>query len=333
MTLRYDHSPQAQRQQAEYILAAINGELRSDDSRLYLLVDPLSLPDDSSDPLVNVLQALQPLAVKLPHDSLAADSYLWLLPLDLQDKQQAALLTLSVDHALQELHPQRLEQGEGRAICGWLTSSFDATTVARQLGETAIQRLPDNSSILLRYYDPAVHSILWSSFNVLQRQRWMGVLSSWIYPCADGQLIIRRHKATPTPQFTFSLMISHADNALITQIGKINRALEQYRLQCLLLERYKERRAIEIAKAALQRACSLHQFSEEHDQQALALDCLQWHPQLDMHPDIRILLSAEERPANSSYVKCVAQLNDSLRQKMCDDMAVLAINTSCSPTY
>ncbi|SUG56320.1 Uncharacterised protein [Salmonella enterica subsp. diarizonae] len=35
---------------------------------------------------------------------------------------------------------------------------------------------------------------------------------------------------------------------------------------------------------ALKRAQQLHGFDNDTDQQALALDCLRLHPELDMHP-------------------------------------------------
>ncbi|MEA9393587.1 DUF4123 domain-containing protein [Acerihabitans sp. TG2] len=321
MTVTYDYRAEAQQKQAECMLCALKTELATADCRLYLLVDPVSLPDEVLHPLVSALVALHPIPVRLPHHALAAQSYPWLLPLDMADEAQAALLRLSIDYALKELHPQRLAQGEGRAICGWLTSPYDAATVARQLGETAIQKLPDNSSILLRYYDPAVHSVLWNHVDELQQQRWLGVLSAWVYPCGDGQVVIHKHKSATYPHLTFSLMLGAEDAVLIARTGRINRTLETYRNKNRMSERHDEVSAGEIVKAALERADSQHGFTQEYDQQALALDCLKWHPQLDMHHHMRTLLTREERPDHARYTTCVKQLDDHIRQRMCDELA------------
>ncbi|MCW1830326.1 DUF4123 domain-containing protein, partial [Enterobacter asburiae] len=248
------------------------------------------------------------------------DSDPWLLQLEMDNPQHRDLLEASIHFAMTELHPDPLSQGNGRAICGWLLSPFDAETVVRQLGNTAIQSLSDQSQILLRYYDPAVHSVLWSHFSALQHRRWLGVLSHWIYPDGDGQIITREHTPVSSPFLSFSLALSPEDEAVIEVTGKINRTLERYRSLCIKHHRHNEVGAATIVSHALERAASQHGFTNERDQQLLALDCLRWHPQFDNHPDVRILLSPRERDLKSSYTACLASLTEARYPQLCNEL-------------
>jgi hypothetical protein len=326
--ISFDYSAEAQNLQAERLREAIDAALSDTEDRLCLLIDPVSLPENVEHPFTSALVAQRPVPVRLPHETLSADSYPWLVALDVHHPPHAALLAQSIAFAQQELHPERLSQGCGRAVCGWLTSPYDTEVIARQLGETAIQRLPDNASVLLRYYDPPVHSVLWSYFSELQQRRWLGVIRNWLYIDGDGQPVIHRHTPAAHPHYTFSLALCEDDATTLAVTGKINRTLEQYRLHGQNAARHQEAQAVRLIRAALARAESLYGFDHEHDQQALALDCLRWHPRFDMHPDMQVLLSPQERDAQASYTRCVLSLTDTLRQKMCDELSTTTTTTA-----
>jgi len=326
----FDFSSEAQAQQAKQLRGVIDKALADSDDNLYLLVDPVSLPKDMNHPLVSSLLAQRPVPVRLPHEKLSADVYPWLVILDVSRSEHVELLEKSIAFALDEIHPEHLSQGNGRAVCGWLTSSHDADTVARQLGETAIQRRHDHSQFLLRYYDPAVHSVLWLYFSRLQQQRLMGIVRSWIYADGDGQAVIHQHVPSVHPHYTFSLALSGEDSATLALVGKINRTLEQYRLNGMASARHGEIEAIHTVRAALDRSVSLHGFEKEDDHQALALDCLHWHSHFDLHPQVRMLLSPQERPPHTSYQSCTQLLADTVRKKMCDELVTTSITP---PTY
>ncbi|MGR7118231.1 DUF4123 domain-containing protein [Klebsiella aerogenes] len=306
----YDYSETAQQRSAKQLHGTLTDTTNQSGGNLYLLVDPVSLPADVNHPFVQALVAERPVPVILPHESLTRDSDPWLIRLDHDNPQHTALLEASIGFALTELHPDHLSQGKGRVVCGWLVSPYDAETLARQLGNTAIQSLSDHSQILLRYYDPAVHTVLWSHFTALQHQRWLGVLSHWVYLNGDGQIITREHMPVSSPFLSFSLALSPEDEAIIEVTGNINRTLERYRAVHISDRRHDEVQAMITASHALERAVSLHGFEDECDQQALALDCLHWHPNFDTHPDVRILLSPKEREPETDYTTCTASLTE-----------------------
>lgn len=320
MTITYDYTPQTQSQQAGPLLTGLRAIAEKGQENVFLLIDREALPEDVKLPFITALAEQRPVPVRLPHRKISMDRYPWLIKLDLTQPAHHALLELSVFHAQEELHPDRLCNGGGRAVCGWLTSPYDTSTLAKQLGHTAIQRLISGQQILLRYYDPAIHSALWQQLNDLQRERWLGGLSGWHYLNGDSQLISHCHTASPYALMAFSLMLSPEDEFRIVLCSKICRTLECYRQTQINQPRHDEATAILLVRDALNRAKQLHGFNEEADQQALALDCLQWHPKFDTHRRLLILLSPREREPEADYVACVAALSDKDRQQICHEL-------------
>jgi len=317
MTTIYDFSPQSVAQQAEALLTRLRALAAEKQQNLYLLIDWEALPEDVMHPFITALVEQRPVPVKLPHHKLTADRQPWLIKLNLLQPAHHTLLALSTRHALEEQHPDRLCNGGGRAVCGWLTSPYDTNDVAKQLGHTAIQSLVSGQQILLRYYDPAIHGILWPQLNDLQHERWLGVLSGWHYLDGDGQLVSHCHSPSAYPYMTFSLMVSPEDEIHISQTGKIVSVLERYRQAQINQSRHDDITAITIVREALLRAQHLHGFDNDIDQQALALDCLRLHPRLDTHPRMQILLSPRERESETDYAACVAALSVRDWQAIC----------------
>lgn len=330
VTIMYDFSPQAATQQAEVLLTQLRAAIAECQGYVYLLIDREALPEDVTHPFITALVDLCPVPVMLPHRKLTMDRSPWLIKLDLLQPVHNALLVLSVFHAQEEQHPDRLCNGGGRAVCGWLTSPYDTTAVTKQLGHTAIQSLVSGQQILLRYYDPAIHSALWPQLSDLQRERWLGALSGWHYLDGDGQLVSHCHMASPYTLMTFSLMLSPEEEPRIALSGKICRTLEHYRQVQINQPRHDEATALPIIRDALSRAQHLHGFTSEADQQELALDCLRLHPQLDTHPRMKILLSPREREPDTDYATCVATLSERDWQRICHDLNTEETNASVS---
>ncbi|MCK1967920.1 DUF4123 domain-containing protein [Franconibacter sp. IITDAS19] len=326
----YDFSPQSVTQQADVLLTQLQAAIAECQEYAYLLIDREALPEDVMHPFICALVDQRPVPVTLPHRNLSMDRHPWLIPLDLTQATHQALLVSSVRHALEEQHPDRLCNGGGRAVCGWLTSPFDTAVMTKQLGHTAIQRLISGQQILLRYYDPAIHGILWPQLDDVQHERWLGVLSGWHTLDGDGRLVSHSHSASPYPYMTFSLMISPEDEIHISQTGNVVRVLERYRQAYISASRHDETTTITITHRALKRAQQLHGFDNDTDKQALALDCLRLHPELDKHPRMKILLSPREREPGTDYATCTGALSDRDWQLLCHDLNTEETNASAS---
>jgi hypothetical protein len=289
--IHYDYSPQAAERQADTLyntVAELHGETGHP---LYLLFDPVLRLEHIDTPLMQALVRRQPAPVPLPHQSLSEPDYPWLVPLDLNQEYDQALLRLSISVALEELHPDALEQGLGRAICGWLTSPAKPEDIVKQLGHTAIQRTGINRHILMRYYDPAVHNLLWTLLSELQQRRMGGMLSGWIYPDGDGQVVIRRFQPAPMLYSTFSLGLNdkQCDFILYTS-GVTCRALRGYRQAKVAEARYSELAAASHISQALVRLTGHPALQQATDKERFALQVLQYHPQIDRHPAMADLL-------------------------------------------
>lgn len=291
-TISFDYSSQGQQRQADKMLKLITEEMTGCSDALYLLVDPVVLmAQPVDDTFGEQLIAHKPELVKFRHKSISSSEALWLMTLDLRDDDDRQLLEKSIRVALDELHPERLCRNTSRAICGWLTSLFDSQTVAKQLGETAIQRLVFGQEIRLRYYDPLINNILWPVLNALSQERLMGILSRWMLIDGDSQPVIRRHLPSTYAYFTFSLaLMPELTDFLSIYGGVINRTLDRYRKMLIHAPRYPELYAARLIHEALDRQRSHPAFCDNEQREDLAFRVLRYHPLIDQHPKIQYLL-------------------------------------------
>jgi len=298
LTINFDYSPQAQQMQAEKMLALIEQEMRGSTETLYLFIDPVPLVLQTDTTFFDRLVARRPVPVSLPHKAISASDYPWLVALNLSNDDDRKLLVLSITVALDEIHPDKLCRGKGRSVCGWLTSLHSIEDVAKQVGHTAIQQQPSHQMMRMRYYDPAVNSILWPVLEEFRQQRVMGILSRWILLDGDGQPVVRRYRADSALHLTFLLGLSQEQTDFILHdAGIINRALRRYRLLAMDMPRYPELTAARLVSEALGRVRSHPAFHDDDEKEDLAFHILSDHPRIDRHPKIDYLLDPYSFPA------------------------------------
>lgn len=292
--IKFNYNSQAAEKQASVFFATILEVCQDSGDNLYLLTDPAVLLQRTDSPFVQTLVSHNPVPVPLPHQSLSAGDYPWLLALDITSSDDLALLHTSIVFALNELHPDSLCQGLGRGICGWLTSGAKPAGLIKQLGHTAIQKQPDHNPVLVRYYDPAVHSLLWPQLSELQQRRMAGVISGWLFPDGDGQPVIHRSQPSPVLHSTFSLGLNTGQCHFILGLcGTINRVLRRYRQLHIAELRYSEQSAALYLRHALTRQAGHPALRQEADRLRFALLLLEYHPQIDLHPKVADLLDRD----------------------------------------
>lgn len=319
-TLEYNYSAETTEQQAEKVLAILRDELTDSTNPWYLLVDPVPLFKSGGSPFLDRLIAEDPVPIRLPHSSLIDGDYPWLLPLDITKAANQDLLQQSVLMALQEIHPQKLCHKAGRAICGWLSSPFDLTQVTRQLGETTIQQRVVNSPILMRYYDPAIHNLLWTQLAPFWHKRLMGMLARWIFVDGDGQSVIRHHTPASHPQYTFQLaLIAEQADFILHDCGIINRALRQYRQQAINHPRRCELACALLIQQALARLTNHPALANDAEKEIFALQVLQYHPEIDQHPKIEDLLDPDTFADNVPWSQRIKHLTPTQWQQYARD--------------
>ncbi|WP_337264550.1 MULTISPECIES: DUF4123 domain-containing protein [unclassified Serratia (in: enterobacteria)] len=317
--VQFDYSDAAIAQQAEAMLAPLTAQLAHSGENVFLLIDPAKLELNASSPWIQALTERQPEPVPLLHGSIPQAYYPWLVTLDLNQPDDVLVLKESLIQALQETDPARLIAGTGRTVCGWLTSAHPARVVARQLGSTAIQTLSGGGTILLRYFDPAVNTLLWTQLSPFQQQRLMGVISGWHLLNGDGQLISHLHAAAALPLLTFSLGIAETDRPRLEQIAVVNQAMQQYREQTKAIPRQNESRLQSVAQQALQRIAHSSLLTEHEERVMFAFHALYWHSHIDLHPEFQYLLSLETYPAEVRYLERIAGLTEQDWQRFADE--------------
>ncbi|MEA9393069.1 DUF4123 domain-containing protein [Acerihabitans sp. TG2] len=326
--VQFDYSNPAIAQQAEAILAPLTAQLARSGENVFLLIDPTKLELNTRSPWISALTERHPQPAPLLHGSIPQKYYPWLVGLDLTQPDDTRVLKESITQALQETDPTKLIAGTGRTVCGWLTSAHPAGVVARQLGGTAVQALSGGGNILLRYFDPAVNTLLWPQLSRFQQQRLMGVISGWHLLNGDGQRVSRCHNAAVLPLLTFSLGITEQDRPRLEQIAVVNQAMQQYRAQTKAVARQDESRLQSVAQQALQRIAHSPVMSEHEARVIFAFHALYWHPHLDLHPEFQYLLSLETYPAQVRYAERIAGLTTQDWQRFADECERLYLPVS-----
>ncbi|WP_428943828.1 DUF4123 domain-containing protein [Pantoea sp. FN060301] len=321
-TITYDYSPEAAEQQGEILYQAIRQMQQDSGDTLYLLVDPVLLLQRTDTPFVQTLVNRAPACVPLPHKTLPQSAYPWLLALDRANEDDQTLLRNSIIVALEELHPESLCQNRGRGICGWLTSGASMADLIKQLGHTAVQKQPNQGSVLMRYYDPAVHSLLWSQLNEMQQRRMGGLLSGWLFPDGDGQLVMHRFQPARVLYSTFSLGLSaEQHDFILSTCGIINRTLRRYRQQNSHQLRHPEQAAASYILLALARQAGHPALQQSADKERFALQILQFHPAIDQHPKITDLLDPDTFGDNVSWTKRTLNITPETWQRYARELA------------
>ncbi|ERT10741.1 DUF4123 domain-containing protein [Photorhabdus temperata] len=307
----YDFSPEVIDRQRICLLADLHNAFTQQGGQGLLLVDPAVFLNRRQDELLPAaILNHQPaaIAIQIKHPRFEPRYSPWLIPLDINQPEDADMLELSITQALQESDPAELIAGRGRMVCGWLFSAHPVSAIAQHLGMTAVQTLSSVRQIVLRFYDPTVNNALWPLLDTWQRSRLLGPLTDWYLIDGDGQLLHRDNAKSAAVQYTFSLALSPENVQEITWSGPMSRALRRYRQAHRNQLRRTESEALEIMLALLRRVSECHAFNHVRDLEACALHGLLYHPEIDLHPRIQSLLSGEEGNNTRSYADRTAGL-------------------------
>lgn len=319
--IHYDYGSESVSEQAEVLYKTIVQTQHDTGDTLWLLADPVLLLQRTDIPFVQGLVNRSPTPIPLPHNALPQSDYPWLLALDTDNDDDLFLLQQSIKVALEELHPNLLCQSKGRGICGWLTSRAKKNDLVKQLGHTTIQNQPDTSTLLLRYYDPAVHSLLWPHLSDLQQRRLGGLLSCWIFPDGDGQVVKHRFQPAPMLYSTFSLALSSEQcDFILNTCGITNRALRRYRQQNSDVSRHTELASAAYVRHALARLAGHPALHNAEDKARFAYQLLHTHPLIDQHPEIVNLLDHDTFNDEIGWTKRTLNISPEIWQRYAHEL-------------
>lgn len=239
----------------------------------------------------------------LAHEQIDRQWFPTWVPLDLERAADSFFLQDSIELALGELEPDRLNEGHGRRVAGWLEVQGHARLAATQFAARMLQRTPARTSVLLRLHDPAVLWAIWPLLLQEQQASWFGAIKSWrLLDPAGNLVLLQPSPATPAdaPLTTDQWLdianitpMNHTLRACLQRLGRTTSgALEQVRIDVV---------------AALRRARHLG-FTDAMDLALFAEHAVLVSPEFDLHDRVRREL--DRREPGDHYSELIESLTD-----------------------
>lgn len=313
--VNYDYSSQAFQKQHQLIMDQLHRDYLCLNTHCILIIDSALLRQQNNEPpLITAIKNMEKIIVPVAPDYLTDEFCPWLIPLDLLLPESLKILEESINQALYEIEPERIKKGNGRLISGWIASNASPEETALHLGKNAIQK-NNNKKTLLRYYDPAVATLLWSILDSWQQQRLLGPVINWYSIDGDGQLIKRKGLEQQLLQMSHSISLSPDNWRHIEIITIINFVLREYRLNNMKSTRLSEAQVFKTVLPALTRALD-YPFQNRDDLIAYGMHALTVSPEFDLHSDISRLLKFQRVNKFPSYREAISTVSETHWEKI-----------------
>lgn len=303
--------------QATLLTEQLKTRFLTSSNQCYLLLDPF-LRDFIDDDVINErINSNQVTYIPIPHPSIDKTKVPFILPLNLDQQEDCNLLFHSVYESLFESHPERIDMGDGRRFCGWLAanSNTQLPDLARYIGQVAIQRLSEDRTILLRFYDPAVLSQLWPILSEVQKRILFGLAEQWTVMSGEAEL--HTFPAIEAKLFgAHTLGLSDEQYSQIRWIGAINCGLCTYRRSddAPWISELQAHNLLMPIFGRLQN----YTFHSYDELERLSVRALTIHPCFDLHPLLTSRVIGESSTISySDFVKDISEQQWRKIQKDC----------------
>lgn len=197
--------------------------------KCFLLIDASLRKYQSDDSLYKIMESHSIHSIKFNKKELHGALPLYLVPPDFKIKQDVELFNYSIRHALTELDLGRINAGEGRSVCAWISTELNREQLSESISGMIIQPLQSGNDILVRYFDPSVFGLLLSILDNWQSQQLLRDINFWCYIDGDGNAQVINGGGEQTKKLNYSLGLSEDDLSKINNILVINRVLRLYR--------------------------------------------------------------------------------------------------------
>lgn len=223
--------------------------------------------------------------------------------LDLGLAAGSFLLQDSLAFAVDELEPDRLAQGSGRRVAGWLEVQGDGASAALHIARKMIQRHPAHGRQLIRLHDPAVLWAIWPALSTEQQAGWLGPIRRWHLLDPAGNLVSLIRPDADTD----GAALSAAQWNDIENVTALNGAFRRWLPHGAAQAAMDVERARAVASKALRRARDAG-FSDTDDLVSYASHALLVHPEFDSHPLVQRAL--DRRVEGQHYGALIEGLTD-----------------------
>lgn len=175
---------------------------------------------------------------------------LYLFPLSTFSERDGQLFKNSIYHSLNELKTEKLDSGEGRSVCAWISTDLTGEQLAEQVALSTVQSIQSVGDILLRYYDPSVFGLLMPILDKWQKQQLLSNINTWSYIDGDGIAQIVNGDGECKKKLNHSLGLTEQNALEIERILVINNVLRIYR-KMNAPHKLSEREVMKLLRSAL----------------------------------------------------------------------------------
>ena len=237
-----------------------------------------------------------------------------LIKLNLAKEQDRIILQQSIEQFYLEVAPQNTLFAKPRCVYGWIFSPLKIEMLVKDMGLTAIQK-NNNTTELLRYYDPTVLSVLLRIFSDNQNNMLIRSLYFWLYINSDRQLIIEKNPRNISRHAFLNYSISEKQWRQIGWIESRNQTLARYHFfhpQYTLLESQADTIILQAFENAERRG-----YKNKNDLSEYAYYSLTIHPEFIDHDVISQVIKQND---NCPLIAQLKNITSSQWNKIKDDL-------------
>jgi len=237
-----------------------------------------------------------------------------LIKLNLAKEQDRIILQQSIEQFYLEVAPQNTLFAKPRCVYGWIFSPLKIEMLVKDMGLTAIQK-NNNTTELLRYYDPTVLSVLLRIFSDNQKNMLIRSLYFWLYINSDRQLIIEKNPRNISRHAFLNYSISEKQWRQIGWIESRNQTLARYHFfhpQYTLLESQADTIILQAFENAERRG-----YKNKNDLSEYAYYSLTIHPEFIDHDVISQIIKQND---NCPLIAQLKNITSSQWNKIKDDL-------------
>ncbi|WP_410751587.1 hypothetical protein [Citrobacter sp. U14242] len=197
--------------------------------RCFLLIDA-SLEQYQSDAFLHdIIKDYKSYPVIFHQRELQGALPIFLFPLNSMSERDSELFNSSICHSLNELKSEKLDSGEGRSVCAWISSELTGEQLAEQIALSAVQSIRTVGDILLRYFDPSVFGPLMPLLDSWQKQQLLSNINVWSYIDGDGNAQVVNGDGECKKKLNYSLGLTELNVSEMSRVLVVNKILRVYR--------------------------------------------------------------------------------------------------------
>ncbi|SAD11121.1 Uncharacterised protein [Enterobacter cloacae] len=209
----------------EKIISAAFGK----NGNCFLLIDASLKEYQTESFLSDTLRDYKSYSIIFQHKEIQGALPLYLFPLGKLSEKDDRLFYNSIRHSLSELKKEKLEAGEGRSVCAWISTNLAGEQLAEQIALTAVQSTQTFGNILIRYFDPSVFGLLIPALDKWQKEQVLSNINTWSYINGDGVVHTMNGNGECRKKLNHSLGLTDINVSEINLILVINKILRIYR--------------------------------------------------------------------------------------------------------